>query len=66
MTITQERSSAEIDALTDGEAVARAEHLSKVYGTGGVERGGLWRGDLHLGRAGVHHLHRRRFQAECS
>lgn len=34
MTITRERSSAEIDALTDGDAVARAEHLCKVYGVG--------------------------------
>ncbi len=34
MTITREPTTAEIDALTDGDAVARAEHLSKVYGTG--------------------------------
>ena len=32
MTITQDRSAAEIDALTDGDAVARAEGLCKVYG----------------------------------
>jgi putative ABC transport system ATP-binding protein len=34
MTITQARTAAEIDGLTDGDAVARAEHLCKVYGTG--------------------------------
>ena len=34
---TRERSSAEIDALTDGDAVARAEHLGKVYGTGDAQ-----------------------------
>ena len=37
MTITQERSAAEIDGLTDGDAVARAEGLCKVYGTGGAQ-----------------------------
>ncbi len=37
MTLTHERSAAEIDALTDGEAVARAENLCKVYGTGGAQ-----------------------------
>ena len=37
MTTTRERSAAEIDALTDGDAVARAEHLSKVYGSGDTE-----------------------------
>jgi putative ABC transport system ATP-binding protein len=37
MTITRERSSAEIDGLTDGEAVARAEDLCKVYGTGDAQ-----------------------------
>ncbi|MEO8749225.1 MAG: ABC transporter ATP-binding protein [Allobranchiibius sp.] len=37
MTITRERSSAEIDALTDGDAVARAEHLCKVYGVGDAQ-----------------------------
>ena len=37
MTTTRERSPAEIDALTDGDAVARAEHLSKVYGSGDTE-----------------------------
>lgn len=37
MTITGERTSAEIDALTDGEAVARAEHLRKVYGIGDAQ-----------------------------
>ncbi len=36
MTLTHELSTAEIDALTDGDAVARAEGLSKVYGTGGA------------------------------
>ena len=37
MTITRERNAADIDALTDGDAVARAEHLAKVYGTGGAQ-----------------------------
>ena len=37
MTLIDERSPAEIDGLTDGVAVARAEHLSKVYGTGGAQ-----------------------------
>jgi putative ABC transport system ATP-binding protein len=34
VTLARELSPAEIDALTDGDAVARAEHLSKVYGVG--------------------------------
>ena len=34
MTLTELRTAAEIDALTDGHAVARAEHLCKVYGSG--------------------------------
>ncbi|GAB2756440.1 ABC transporter ATP-binding protein [Nocardioides salsibiostraticola] len=37
MTLTRERTPAEIDALTDGDAVARAEGLSKIYGTGGAQ-----------------------------
>jgi putative ABC transport system ATP-binding protein len=37
MTITQVRTAAEIDALTDGDAVARAEALCKVYGTGDAQ-----------------------------
>ena len=37
MTITQDRTAAEIDALTDGDAVARAEGLCKVYGTGDAQ-----------------------------
>jgi putative ABC transport system ATP-binding protein len=37
MTITRELSSVEIDGLTDGEAVARAEDLCKVYGTGDAQ-----------------------------
>ncbi|MEO5652988.1 MAG: ATP-binding cassette domain-containing protein, partial [Marmoricola sp.] len=37
MTITRERTPAEIDALTDGDAIARAEHLCKVYGTGDAQ-----------------------------
>ncbi|MEO8851821.1 MAG: ABC transporter ATP-binding protein [Allobranchiibius sp.] len=37
MTITRERSAAEIAALTDGEAVARAEHLCKLYGEGDAQ-----------------------------
>jgi len=37
MTLTRERNAAEIDRLTDGEAVARAEHLRKVYGTGDAQ-----------------------------
>jgi putative ABC transport system ATP-binding protein len=37
MTIARERSAAEIDGITDGEAVARAEDLCKVYGTGDAQ-----------------------------
>jgi putative ABC transport system ATP-binding protein len=37
MTITRERSAAEIAGLTDGTAVARSEHLCKVYGTGDAQ-----------------------------
>jgi putative ABC transport system ATP-binding protein len=37
VTLARELSPAEIDALTDGDAVARAEHLSKVYGVGDAQ-----------------------------
>jgi hypothetical protein len=37
MTITRARSAAEIDGLTDGDAVARAEHLGKVDGMGAAQ-----------------------------
>ena len=37
MTVTRELTSVEVDALTDGDAVARAEHLSKVYGAGAAQ-----------------------------
>ena len=37
MTVTGERTRAEIDALIDGDAVARAKHLCKVYGVGDAQ-----------------------------
>jgi putative ABC transport system ATP-binding protein len=37
MTITLTRTAAEIDGLTDGDAVARAEDLCKVYGSGDAQ-----------------------------
>ena len=51
MTITQERSAAEIDGLTDGDAVARAEGLCKVYGTGDAQVVALDHVTVEFGRA---------------
>jgi putative ABC transport system ATP-binding protein len=50
MTITRARSAAEIDALTDGDAVARAEHLGKVYGVGAAQVVALDDVTVELGR----------------
>jgi putative ABC transport system ATP-binding protein len=51
MTITREHSSAEIDGLTDGEPVARAEDLCKVYGTGDAQVVALDHVTVEFGRA---------------
>jgi putative ABC transport system ATP-binding protein len=50
MTITQERSAADIDRLTDGDAVARAEDLCKVYGAGAAQVAALDHVTVEFGR----------------